>query len=146
MKQIINDLYKQAQLLGACKLFTGNEKTFDEIARLFLTPQGLEFCIKNRWPNLATFRAIKATVGAEEMASWGIYVDAGNFRVYNPSPRKVVLVGCTTGTITCDECERFHVITMHGGKAVVNALKWSVVATEGGANIIRNQSDHAIIL
>lgn len=148
MKQLISNLYLQAQHLGACDLFTGKERTFDDIARIFLTPQGQEFCIKHRWPSLTTFRAIRATVGAEEMASFGIYVDAGNIRMHNPEPRKVVLIGRTTATINCDGCERYQVTMMHGAKAVVNAAKWAVVATESDCrgNLIGNVSDNAIIL
>ena len=35
MEALIKQIYAQARLLNACDLFTGNERTLDDIVRLF---------------------------------------------------------------------------------------------------------------
>lgn len=142
METLIKQIYAQARLMGACNLFTGRERTLDDIVKLFLTPQGMEFCIKNHFPNTATFRQFKKQ-GVER---FGIYIDAGVITLKNP--RKAVLIGRTSATINCDSIERHEVFLLHGAKAVVNASKWAVVATtvEQGCTIIRNTSDNSIVL
>lgn len=142
MEALIKQIYARARLLNACDLFTGNERTLDDIVRLFSSVQGLEFCIKNHFPNVATFRQFKKY----KVERFGIYIDAGTITLNNP--KKAILIGRTSATINCDVLARHEVYLLHGAKAVVNASKWAVVATtvEQGCNIIRNTSDNAIVL
>ena len=60
MEQIIQQIYKQARLLGACELFTGKERTLEDIVHLFVTPQGIEFCTEHDFPNIEIFRLFKS--------------------------------------------------------------------------------------
>lgn len=142
MEKIIRQIYAQAKLLGACTRFTGKEQTLEDIISLFTSPQGLEFCIKNHFPNIATLRLFKQ-YGVEK---YGIYIDAGVITLKNPE--KAVLIGKTSATVNCDTCERHEVVFMHGAKGTVNASKWSVVhvATGAGCNVIKNLFNNAIIL
>ena len=112
------------------------------IARLFTSPQGVEFCLAANFPNLATFRLFKRF----NPEQYSFYIDAGNITLKNP--KTAVLIGKTTATIKCDTCENHTVITMHGASATVLASGWAVVRTEAGVstNIIRRTSDNAIIL
>lgn len=142
MEALIKQIYAQARLLNACDLFTGNERTLDDIVRLFSSVQGLEFCMKHHFPNMATFRQFKKY----NVERFGIYIDAGTITLNNP--KKVILIGRTSATINCDTLARHEVYLLHGSKAVVNASKWAVVSTEveQGCNIIRNTSYNAIVL
>lgn len=142
METLIKQIYAQARLLNACDLFTGKERTLDDIVRLFSSVQGLEFCIKNHFPNIATFRKFKPF----NVERFGIYIDAGCITLENPA--KAILIGRTSATVNCDTLARHEVFLLHGAKAVVNASKWAVVATtvEQGCSIIRNTSENAIVL
>lgn len=142
METIIRQIYAQAKILGVCPLFTGLERTLDEIIDLFASPQGIEFCIKNHFPNIATFRLFKRY----NVEKYGIYIDAGTITLKNPV--RAILIGRTSATIYCDTLEMHDITLLHGAKAVVNASKWAVAHTtvESGCNIIRNTGDHAIIL
>lgn len=142
MEKLIKQIYAQARLLNACELFTGKEKTLDDIVKLFTSVQGMEFCIRNHFPNIATFRQFKK-YGVHK---FGIYIDAGAITLTNP--KRAILIGRTSATINCDTLERHEVFLLHGAKAVVNASQWAVVATTGGqgCNLIRNTSENAIIL
>ena len=142
MKEVLRQIYTQAKLLGACPLFKGTEQTVEEIVRLFLTPQGIEFCMKNHFPNLATFRLFRA----HDVEKYGIYIDAGAITLKNPS--RAILIGRTTATIFCDTTERHEVILLHGAKAIVSAAKWAVarVQAEQGCSVIKTTSDNAIII
>lgn len=130
-----------AEKLAACDLFKGTEDLAG-LARLFVSPQGVEFCLAANFPNLATFRLLKRF----NTEKYGFYIDAGHISLKNP--KTAVLIGKTTATIECDTCASHTVVTMHGASATVLASGWSVVRTETGVstNIIRRTSDHAIIL
>lgn len=130
-----------AAKLAACNIFKGTED-IAEIASLFVSPQGVEFCLAANFPNLATLRLFKRF----NPERYGFYIDAGNISLKNP--KTAVLIGKTTATIECDTCASHMIVTMHGATATVLASGWSVVRTEAGisTNIIRRTSDHAIIL
>lgn len=142
IEQIIKQIYAQATLLGACSLFTGQEKTLEEIVKLFTTPQGQEFCIENHFPNIATMRLFKQ-FGVER---YGIYIDAGVITLTNPD--RAVIIGKTSATVNLDTLARHEVTFMHGAKGTVNASKWAVarVKTGAGCSVIKNVFNNAIIL
>lgn len=161
MKEIISNIHRQwliakeqmrqrcerahntnmADKLAKCVMFKGTE-SIEEIARLFTSAQGLEFCLAAGFPNLATLRLFKRC----DTKRFGVYIDAGEIKLTNP--HKAILIGRTTATIKCDTCERHEVVTMHGASATVLASGWAVVATTAGrgTNITSKASDNAIIL
>lgn len=130
-----------AHKLAICEMFKGTE-SISELAELFTSPQGLEFCITAGFPNLATFRLFKRS----NPQRFGVYIDAGEITLHNP--RRAILIGRTIATIKCDTCERHEVVTMLGASATVLASGWAVVATTAGkgTNITKRATDNAIIL
>lgn len=138
---IIRQIYTQAKQLNACALFKGTED-LEGIVRLFASPQGLEFCMNNHFPNTATLRLFKP-FGVER---YGIYIDAGSITLKNPE--RAILIGRTSATVDCDTNVRHEVVILHGAKALVNASKWAVVFTkvEAGCVCLKNTSDNALIL
>ena len=142
MAQIIQQIYKQARLLGACELFTGKERTLEDIVHLFVTPQGIEFCINNHFPNMETFRLFKPY----KIERFGIYIDAGTITLHNP--KQAILIGNTVATINNDTLDAHEVILLHGAKAVVNASGWAVckAIVAEDCYIDSNVTDNAIIL
>lgn len=145
-EQLIDKFISQATALGACDLFTdffkdGRHRSIDALAHLVFTPQGIEFCTKNQFPTLPTFRQFKQ-FGLEE---YGIFVDAGEVALCGVP--QVLLVGRTFATLSYSETKRYEVALMHGAKAVVNASGWSVVDITGGkgCDVQRRISDNAYI-
>lgn len=138
---IINQIYAQTQTIGQCGAMKGTED-FEAICELFKSNIGVEFCMKNHFPNMATLRLFKPY----HPEQYGIYIDAGAITLTNP--KQVVLVGRTMATINCDSLQRHDIVLFHGAQAVVNASGWAVCHTtvEQGCHIIRNTSDHAVIL
>ena len=59
METIIEKTHKKARKLHSCQMFTGKE-SFGELMSLFLSPQGIEFCQKNNFPDMALMREFKA--------------------------------------------------------------------------------------
>lgn len=125
-----------------CKMFKGNESV-EQLAALYKSTQGVEFCMRYHFPNLATLRTFKR----ERPERFGIYIDAGNITLNEPKD-KVLLIGRTTAVVNCSETRRYNVVCLHGGKAVINASKWAVVRAEAenGCTVVRNISDNAVIL
>jgi hypothetical protein len=142
VEEIIRKVYGQATQIGVCPLFTGKERTLEEITALFLSPQGTEYCIRHHFPNIATMRLFKEF----GMERYGIYIDAGVVTLTNPD--RAVLIGRTSATVNCDTCEMHEVVFMHGAKGTVNATGWSVVRieAESGCAVIRNVMNNAVIL
>ena len=130
-----------AHKLAICEMFKGTE-TLPELAELFTSPQGLEFCLAAGFPNLATLRIFKR----HNPQRFGVYIDAGEITLHNP--QRAILIGKTHATIKCDTCENHLIVTMHGASATVLASGWAVVATKAGhgTNITRRTTDNAIIL
>lgn len=141
METIIKQIYAQARMLGCCDGFKGTED-LQGIIRLFLSPQGLEFCMAHHFPSTATLRLFKV----HNVEKYGIYIDAGNITLKNP--RKVILIGRTIATVSYDALERHEIVLLRGARAVINASKWAVVfvKVEQGCSSIKNTTDNALIL
>lgn len=142
MKTVIQCIVRQARQLGACSLLTGKESTVDDIVRLFLTPQGLEFCMKHHFPDIQTLRLFKG----EGVERFGIYIDAGAVTLTNPE--KAVLIGDTQATVRCDTLSRHTVALLQGAQAAVHASAWSVigVTAEKGCTVTKHTKDRGITL
>lgn len=130
-----------AHKLAVCDMFKGSENLAD-ITKLFLTPQGLEFCIAANFPNIATFRLFKPY----NLEQYGVYIDAGHITLHNP--KVAVLIGRTYATVKCSTCESHEIVTMHGANTIVTATNWAVVHTQqgSGSTIVRRTSGNAVIL
>lgn len=141
IKTIISRIYAQAKHLNACDKFTG-EEDLEALVRLFLSPQGIEFCIAHHFPNSATFRLFKPY----QLERYGIYIDAGDITLRNPE--KAVIIGRTQATVFCDTNTRHEVVVLHGAKALVSAARWAVVFTtvEPGSSCLKSTTDNAIII
>lgn len=142
MEELIQQIYKQARLLGVCTLFTGKEQTLEDIVHLFTTPQGIEFCTEHDFPNIEIFRLFKSY----NVERFGIYIDAGSITLNNPS--RAILIGSTSAVIDCDTLVTHEVVLLQGAEAIINASGWAVCKTtvSRGCNIICNASGNAIIL
>ena len=135
-------LHNVAEKYRKCNMFKGTERSIEELAAVFTSRQGLEFCIRYHFPNIATFRLFKGQ-GVEK---YGIYIDAGVITLNNPA--RAILIGRTSATVNCDECKQHEIMLLHGAKAVVNASKWAVASVTAslGCSVIKNTSENAIIL
>lgn len=144
MEEIIKQIHAQAKILGSCPMFTGKERTLEAIINLFTSPQGLEFVIKNKFPSISTYRAFKPWF--EEAREYGIYVDAGAITLNNP--KRAILIGRTSATVTFDTLERHDVVVLQGAKCTVGAWKWAVVRVQHDADseVIKSAYNNAIIL
>lgn len=135
-------MHNMAEKYRECCMFKGNE-TFEEIVALYKSTRGLEFCRRYHFPNITTLRLFKNN----HPERFGVYIDAGDIVIDNPA-QKILLIGDTTGKITCTETRRYEIAVLHGASAIVSASGWSVVAIEAetGCEIIKSSHGNAIIL
>lgn len=141
LRAIIENIHGQCSCICDCKTFKGDE-SLEQLASLFLSDEGIDFCIRNHFPNTSTFRLFK-DCGLEK---YGIYIDAGDIEIVNPE--KVVLIGRTTAVVKCSSGGRHEVIALNGGKAIISASRWAVVVVkaQAGSTIVKNISENAVIL
>lgn len=141
MSKLFKRIHTQAEELGCCEMFTGKED-LEHIIRLFLSPQGIEFCQNNNFPDIQTLRQFKQ-YNVERL---GIFIDAGCIELKNVC--RAVLIGDTQATINFDNNMRHEVIMMHGAKAEIKASGWAVVfiTNKCGCEVISTANGRAKIL
>lgn len=131
-----------ADQLEKCRMFKGSEGV-EELIRLFLSPQGKEFCLCSKFPTLAAFRLFKPY----NPERFGIYIDAGEITLRNPET--AVLIGHTCARLIYTEDKPLHKVTLlRGATAHVTAGGWSVVgiSAENGCKVLKYAKDNAVIL
>lgn len=134
-------VFNKAVEMGACALFTGKED-MTELARLFFTPQGQEFCVNHNFPDYSTFQLLKS----DEFEQEGIYIDM-DVRLTNKA--KVGLIGDSYAElIYTDPHKRHEVILMHGAKAKIVVRNWAVVfvTNAAGGEVIYDTDETAKII
>lgn len=141
MKNIIKQIYEQAQHLGQCGKFTGAED-LNALIDLFTSPQGVEFCLEHHFPALNTLALFKPFNVHEN----GVFINFGGLTISDR--HRVVLVGRTSATINCTDNVRYEILLMHGAKGVINANNWAVVSVKAdtGCQVIKNVSGNAVII
>lgn len=134
-------LFNMAEKYRECCMFKGTEDV-EQIVKLFTSTQGVEFCQRYNFPDIKTLRHFKQY----NVERFGVYIDAGEISLNNV--RRVVLIGDTEATITCDNVRRYEVIMMHGAKAEITASGWAVVfiTNKCGCEVKTIAKDRAKIL
>lgn len=134
-------LFNMAEKYRECCMFKGSEN-IEQVLKLFITPQGVEFCTKHSFPAIEMCRRFKGLTAE----SLGIFVEQ------NVSARNlpmVFLVGKCHAELEYDDNTSGHqVILMHGATAHIKASKWAVVYvnTEGGGEATSEITDRAKVL
>lgn len=138
---LVKQLYEEALPLKPCSLFRGTE-TFREMMQVFLSPQGLEFCISHDFPRDEHLAAIREA-GAADM---GVHIDEGSGLALNP--RTIVLVGDTDFDLFYDTVGyACRVALMKGARCKIHASGYAVVSVtaQPGCGVMKTVRDHAIV-
>lgn len=138
---IVERIYNSAKPFHPCGLFTGRE-SLEEMLEVFLSPQGLEFCVAHDFLVKADLQALKAM----SLEDWGIWIDAG--RKASQNARIVVLVGDCDFTLSYDTLEHpCRVVLLKGAKAQISASGYAVVSVSAqkGCSYSVNVKDHAVV-
>lgn len=123
--KIIKEIHKKAAKLNSCLLFSGKEN-FEELISLLLSEQGIEFCLKNNFPELNYFEQFDR----QELEKRGVYVNSGIVELENK--KQVLLVGNTDAILKYDKVNHAYKVTvMHGATADIEAEGYAVVFTNG---------------
>lgn len=134
-------LFNMAEKYRACSMFNGTESV-EQALRLFITPQGIEFCTKHSFPTLDMCRKFKGSVAE----SLGVFVEQD---IVTRNLPMVVLIGpCHAELEYDDSTKRHQVVLMYGASAHIKATNWAVVFINnaGGGNVEIEASDFAKVL
>ena len=125
---IIEDALK----LGACdKVKSATD--LESLVELFFSPQGREFCLKNNFPSLETFRGIDAE-------KYGVFTEKD---VYLKN-QNVALINCT-GKLIFNKTDGYKVILMHGSKVEIEVSNYAVVLIEGEGAIVKKDKTSKVL-
>lgn len=140
-ENLLKEIYQDGKALGACSAFS-EAKTVKEIVDELFTPQGIEFCLKLRFPTLDVFRQFDK----EEVKQYGVYIDCGDIELSDP--QRAFLVGNTKATVKCTKTQSNSIYLMHGASVSVVASGFAIVRVEGDkkSHISYIQNDHAKVL
>ena len=72
-ENLLKGIYQDGKALGACSAFS-EAKSVKEIVDELFTPQGVEFCLKLRFPTLDVFRQFDK----EEVKQYGAFLMAAS--------------------------------------------------------------------
>lgn len=126
MKRTLNAIFRQAGALGVCSKFKGTE-SFQELAELFFSPQGIEFCTTYNFPDIDDMR----TLAGEEAERLGLFVDSNTIQRNRP---RVALFGRCCGELVYDDPSAgYEVVVMHGAKASITATNYTVVVVSNAS-------------
>lgn len=142
MNDIAKRIFELARPFGPCRMFKGNESDVD-LLRLFLSPQGLEFCTKYDFLKAEHFADFPAGL----LAKWGIYADTGNVAFINEET--VVLVGRCSAMLEYDSLDYVcQVVLLGGARATIKARGWSVVRVHkaAGCECEVDRQDNAVVI
>lgn len=137
---MIAKILNGAKALGACRK-TDGITTAEQLAALYFSPQGREFCLKHNYPTLPMWQEIKATI--PNLEDMGIYIDAGAIELQDKET--IALVGETRAVAKFDRNNSvFRVMILHGATAEIEATNYSVFEVEtdktGKATIIKDKT------
>lgn len=140
-ENLLKGIYQDGKALGACSAFS-EAKSVKEIVDELFTPQGVEFCLKLRFPTLDVFRQFDK----EEVKQYGVYIDCGEIELTDP--KRAFLVGNTKATVKCTKTQSNSIYLMHGASVSVVASGFAIVRVECDkkSHISYIQNDHAKVL
>lgn len=123
---MIQKILKEATALGACSKTEGIT-TAEQLAALFFSPQGREFCLKHNYPTLAMWREIKHHI--PDLTKMGIYIDAGAIEVRGK--HDIAIIGETRAVAKFSGNNSiFRVLVLHGAEADIHAENYAVFEVE----------------
>lgn len=117
---MIYNIIHDAKGLGACNKVE-NADNIAELVELFFSPQGIEFCMKNKFPKLSTFREVK-----DEILKYPLFIDSD--AIYRQNDAIIGLIGKTRADLKFDQNNYVNtVILMHGATAHIKASNYAVL-------------------
>ena len=138
---MIKDILNKAKTLGACHLADLAIQSWSELAQLYFSPQGLEFCSLRNFPSLRQWRKIKAQ---HDLGEFGIFVD-GQVRHCVNRPH-VAVIG-TDARLEYDHIGKYTIVLQHGARAIIKASNYAVLhIVKIGECDVRLESDKTVRL
>lgn len=134
------DIIEKAVLLGACDK-SSKATDWKSLAWLFFSPQGREFCLKNNFPDIATFRDIR-----RHIEPYGIFVEK---KVDRKDEDTALIGGDGVSILSFSGVEKaYKVILMHGAKAVIRLRNYAVVKIESAGSWfeVENEDNTGVVL
>lgn len=140
-EKLLRGIYQDGKALGACSAFT-EAKSVKEIVDELFSPQGVEFCLKFRFPTLDVFRQFDK----EEVKGYDVFIDCGEIELTDP--KRAFIVGNTKATIRCSKTQNSNIYAMHGASISVIASGYAIVSVEGDkkSHISYIENEHSKVL
>lgn len=138
---MIADILHKAKALGACDRANLTIQSWPELAHLYFSAQGLEFCSSKNFPSMALWRSID---NRHDITEFGIFVE-GQMR-YCVNRPNVAIVG-TDARLEYNRIGRYTIVLQHGARAVIQASNYAVLnIVKIGDCKVKLESDNTVIV
>jgi hypothetical protein len=130
-------IHKQLSKYKHCDKVTGKE-TLDDLATLLFTPQGIEFCIDNKFPNIDDVRKLDKDFCKRHNIVVDDYFEGENIN-------RIAVFGKSNVVLRFNNLDcSYHILAMHGARVKVVAENYAVVFINSrDADIIIDKRDNA---
>lgn len=118
---MINDILHKAKALGACDRVNRNIQSWSELAELYFSAQGLEFCSNKNFPSLKLWSKINRKY---DISEFGIFVE-GQTRNSVNAPH-IAVIG-TEARLEYNCLGKYTIVLQHGAKAIIQASNYAVL-------------------
>lgn len=118
---MITDILNIAKTLGACDRANLAIQSWPDLARLYFSPQGLEFCSNRNFPSLKLWRKIDSR---HDITEFGIFV-GGQPRHCTNLPNVAVIGSVARLEYNC--IGKYSIVLQHGARASIKASNYAVL-------------------
>lgn len=138
---MITDILHKAKALGACERANRTIESWSDLAELYFSAQGLEFCDNKNFPSLNLWRKIKTKY---DITEFGIYVE-GQMRHCVNRPN-VAVIG-TDARLEYNHIGKYTIVLQHGAMAIIRASNYAVLnIVKIGDCEVKLESDNTVRL
>lgn len=118
---MIKDILHKAKALGACDRADLDIQSWSDLARLYFSAQGLEFCGIKNFPSLKLWRKINSR---HDISEFGIFV-GGQMRHCVNRPNVAVIGADARLEYNC--IGKYTIVLQHGARVVIKASNYAVL-------------------
>lgn len=118
---MINDILHKAKALGACDRANQDIQSWLDLAELYFSAQGLEFCTNKNFPSLNLWRKINRKY---DISEFGIFVEGK--RAYSVNQPNIAVIG-SEARLEYNRIGKYTIVLQHGAKAVIKASNYAVL-------------------
>lgn len=117
----VSEIISNAKAFGACGLANHKIQSWEALAELYFSPQGIEFCNNMNFPSMALWHKIRT---GHDVSEFGIFIE-GRIR-HSVNRPNVAIIG-THARLVYNQIGKYTIVLQHGARAIIQASNYAVL-------------------